>query len=597
MKLLSTMVNEPMRKRNSSGSVGVPGTSSPSEIATGLSTPTSQAYTSPSIDLFPPPYRSPGPANTAVLISPSAQDTNLVLGGNSTIQYADPQYLPIGGDGTPYIVNPQTMMVAPMHAAYANFPQQAGAHFQPQSPVYAPQVIHQTMMLHDPMLCVQQQQPSAPGTVPPLLECYDPPPLYPNKPVMSQSSSTLTLSHQPPTQVSSPLNMYSPDVCHSVADSWQRQSSESNQQSIELENALSILQDHVKTLEDDMNPFHSEQSAIIPSPEDYLPDSLPPPPATINPELYSKAEGDQNSCQMKTQDVTSAASCSDLSKGVQTNGSGTTTAAGSQTSLKMTRQSSAGSTKQRSGDKSSRKGKDNRSKLHTETRVQKEVERRSCNNARERIRVRDINEAFKELGRLCTTHLQTDKAQTKLSILHQAVSVITNLEHQVRDRNINPKACLKQSEDGEVTTSGGALQDDPSSSSNLTPSINQSDASQQFCYSQQKLEQQANSSMVTAGDASTSSSNLNSLVVSVIGQDNVTPFHYSQDQQNTSDNASLAAERRSLSVSSCDKIPRKHDSLIKKQSHNSGQLSPTLKHKGVNLEDFALQTSPSLTNQ
>ena len=57
-----------------------------------------------------------------------------------------------GGDGTPYIVNPQTMMVAPMHAAYANFPQQAGAHFQPQSPVYAPQVIHQTMMLHDPMV-------------------------------------------------------------------------------------------------------------------------------------------------------------------------------------------------------------------------------------------------------------------------------------------------------------------------------------------------------------------------------------------------------------------------------------------------------------
>ena len=64
-------------------------------VIASLQTPTSQAYTSPSIDLFPPPYRSPGSAN-AVLISPSAQDTNLVLGGNSTIQYADPQYLPIG---------------------------------------------------------------------------------------------------------------------------------------------------------------------------------------------------------------------------------------------------------------------------------------------------------------------------------------------------------------------------------------------------------------------------------------------------------------------------------------------------------------------
>ena len=58
---------------------------------------------------------------------------------------------------------------------------------------------------------------------------------------------------------------------------------------------------------------------------------------------------------------------------------------GSQTSLKMTRQSSSGSIKAKSStDKTSRKGKDNRSKAHTETRVQKEMERRSCNNARER---------------------------------------------------------------------------------------------------------------------------------------------------------------------------------------------------------------------
>ena len=58
---------------------------------------------------------------------------------------------------------------------------------------------------------------------------------------------------------------------------------------------------------------------------------------------------------------------------------------GSQTSLKMTRQSSSGSIKAKSStEKTSRKGKDNRSKAHTETRVQKEMERRSCNNARER---------------------------------------------------------------------------------------------------------------------------------------------------------------------------------------------------------------------
>ncbi|XP_027206143.2 transcription factor daughterless isoform X4 [Dermatophagoides pteronyssinus] len=83
-----------------------------------------------------------------------------------------------------------------------------------------------------------------------------------------------------------------------------------------------------------------------------------------------------------------------------------------------------------------------------EMKHERERERRQANNARERIRVRDINEAFKELGRMVVMHLKCDKAQTKLNILHQAVDVITNLEHQVRERNLNPKtACLKRREE------------------------------------------------------------------------------------------------------------------------------------------------------
>ncbi|XP_071824831.1 transcription factor 4-like isoform X3 [Apostichopus japonicus] len=89
--------------------------------------------------------------------------------------------------------------------------------------------------------------------------------------------------------------------------------------------------------------------------------------------------------------------------------------------------------------------------LSPEERHLKEKDRRHANNARERIRVRDINEAFKELGRMTMLHMKSDKAQTKLGILHQAVSVITTLEQQVRERNLNPKAaCLKRREEEKV---------------------------------------------------------------------------------------------------------------------------------------------------
>lgn len=70
--------------------------------------------------------------------------------------------------------------------------------------------------------------------------------------------------------------------------------------------------------------------------------------------------------------------------------------------------------------------------LSPEQKMERERERRMANNARERLRVRDINEAFKELGRMVQLHLKSDKPQTKLLILHQAVAVILSLEQQVR---------------------------------------------------------------------------------------------------------------------------------------------------------------------
>ncbi|XP_052380895.1 transcription factor 4-like isoform X12 [Oncorhynchus keta] len=95
--------------------------------------------------------------------------------------------------------------------------------------------------------------------------------------------------------------------------------------------------------------------------------------------------------------------------------------------------------------------------LSPEQKIEREKERRMANNARERLRVRDINEAFKELGRMVQLHLKSDKPQTKLLILHQAVAVILSLEQQVRERNLNPKAaCLKRREEEKGSSDGGA---------------------------------------------------------------------------------------------------------------------------------------------
>ena len=49
-----------------------------------------------------------------------------------------------------------------------------------------------------------------------------------------------------------------------------------------------------------------------------------------------------------------------------------------------------------------------------------------------RVRVRDINDAFSELGRQVALHMVLDRPLTKLAILQHAVTLITALERQVR---------------------------------------------------------------------------------------------------------------------------------------------------------------------
>ena len=78
---------------------------------------------------------------------------------------------------------------------------------------------------------------------------------------------------------------------------------------------------------------------------------------------------------------------------------------------------------------------------------EKMKDRRFSNNARERMRIRDINDALNELGRVCMMLKPNkgDKPQTKLGVLNMAVDVINSLEAQVRERNLNPSAvCLKR---------------------------------------------------------------------------------------------------------------------------------------------------------
>ena len=66
-------------------------------------------------------------------------------------------------------------------------------------------------------------------------------------------------------------------------------------------------------------------------------------------------------------------------------------------------------------------------------------ERRSENNARERTRIRNMNQAIDRLGDICNKYWKTTVPLTKLGILQATIELIKTLEEQLQKRDeINP---------------------------------------------------------------------------------------------------------------------------------------------------------------
>jgi len=66
-----------------------------------------------------------------------------------------------------------------------------------------------------------------------------------------------------------------------------------------------------------------------------------------------------------------------------------------------------------------------------------------------RLRVKDINDAIKELGQMIAGHTGSSQPMTRLMIVQEAVTVITALEQQLRGTTGPPRSGLSRTLHGQ----------------------------------------------------------------------------------------------------------------------------------------------------
>lgn len=197
-----------------------------------------------------------------------------------------------------------------------------------------------------------------------------------------------------------------------------------------IDDALNVMKSHAQVYPDQSGGYH-DASGLPPYPG-------PPPPLLQNPAHRKRKAGEEVGPLSPLSSVPSPG----LQSVTSSSGLGGPPRGGKR--KKTDAMSDAGSEAGDLGDGDGENG----------------VGRRFSNNARERMRIRDINEALNELGRVCMMLKpnKNDKPQTKLGVLNMAVDVINNLESQVRERNLNPSTvCLQRGSPGTVAQPSGGL--------------------------------------------------------------------------------------------------------------------------------------------